>query len=68
MSLLEQDTTTKGRVDKNVTELEFNAGNNKEYKMEAIWNSTVYTKESKGHVLEFYYLIAWKGYSKEENT
>ena len=37
MSLLEQNTTKKEWVDKNVTEFEF--GNSKEYKVEAIWNS-----------------------------
>ena len=32
--LLAQNTTRKGQVDKNITE--FEAGNNKKYKMEAI--------------------------------
>ena len=36
MSLLEQDTIKKGRVDKNVMKLEFDAGNSEEYKVEAI--------------------------------
>ena len=35
MLLLEQNTTKKGRVDKKVTELEFEAGNSKEYKVKA---------------------------------
>ena len=34
MSMLEQDITKKGRVDKKVTKLE--ADNNKEYEVEAI--------------------------------
>ena len=68
MLLLEQDTTRKKRVDENVTELEFDAGNSKEYKVEAIWNSAVYTKESESsHLLGLYYLVAWKGYFEEEN-
>ena len=38
VSLLEQDTTRKGRVDKEVRQMEFNAGddNSGEYKVEAI--------------------------------
>ena len=36
MSLLEQDITKKERVNKQVTELELEAGNSKEYKIEAI--------------------------------
>ena len=36
MSLLEQDTTRKERVDKRVKELELKAGNSKEYKVEVI--------------------------------
>ena len=71
MSLLEQDTIRKERVDeKTVEQLEFEAGgNNKEYKMEGICNSAVYAKESKaGHLLDLYYLVSWKGYPKDENT
>ncbi len=49
MSLLEQDTTKKGRVDSKALpesekELEFEAGGNKEYEVKAIINSTVYDK------------------------
>ena len=36
MSLLEQDITRKERGDKQVEELELEAGNSKEYKVEAI--------------------------------
>ena len=71
MSLLEQDIKRKGRVDKNTTKLaELAAGkDNSEYKMEAIWDSAVYTKKSKsGHLPELYYLVFWKGYPEEENT
>ena len=46
-----------------------NGNNGEKYKLEAIQNSVVYTKESKsGHLLSFYYLVLWKEYSKEENT
>ncbi len=46
MSLLEQDTTRTGRVDKALPEPEkefkFEAGDNKEYEIEAIIDSAVY--------------------------
>ena len=54
MSLLEQDTTKKWRMDEKIVEqLEFEAGgNNKEYKVEGIGNSAVYVRESEaGHLL-----------------
>ena len=69
MSLLEQDTTKKERVDKRVKELELEARDSKEYEVEAIWDSTVYaSKLELGQLLVLYYLVAWKGYPKEENT
>ena len=58
MSLLEQDTTKKKRVDKQVKELEFGAGNSEEYKIEAIWDSAVFASESEsGQLLGLYYLV-----------
>ena len=55
VSLLEQDTTRKERVDENVMELEFDAGNSKEYKLEAIWDSTIYAiKLESGHLPGLY--------------
>ncbi len=46
MSLLEQDTTRKGRVDKALPEpekeFEFKARDNKEYEVETIIDSAVY--------------------------
>ena len=67
MSLLEQDTSRKGRVDENATEL--NAGKDSgEYKVEAICDSAVYARESAGHLPGLYYLVFWKGYPEEENT
>ena len=69
MSLLEQDNTRKERLDKRVKEIELIAGNNKEYKVEAIWDSAVYVSESKsGQLSDLYYLVAWKRYPKEKNT
>ena len=70
MSLLKQDTTKKGRVDKNnVTELD--AGNNKggKYKVKAIWDSAVYVKKSESSYLPgLYYLVFWKSYLEKQNT
>ena len=71
MSLLDQDTTKKRRVDEEVRQMEFDAGDNEsgEYKVEAIRDSTVYAKESEsGHLPGLYYLVSWKGYPEEENT
>ena len=66
ISLLEQDTTKKGRV--NDMQLEFEAGNDKKYEVDGIWDSTVYVRESARQLLELYYLISWKGYPEKENT
>ncbi len=70
MSLLEQDTTRKGRVDKALPEpeKEFEAGNNKEYEVEAIIDSAVYGKQANDQMPGLYYLVSWKGYPEEENT
>ena len=70
MSLLEQDTTRKGRVDKKISQLEFeDNGEGKEYEVEAICDSTVYVKELKsGQLPGLYYLIFWKDFPEEENT
>ena len=66
--MLEQNITRKERVDENVTELEFDASNSKEYEVEAIRDSTVYMMESEsGYLPGLYYLVAWKGYLEEEN-
>lgn len=40
---------------------------NREYKVEAIWDSAIYIKKSKNHLLKLYYLILWKNYPKVEN-
>lgn len=36
--------------------LEFEASNNKEYKIKVIQDSTVYTKKTDGHLSSLYYL------------
>ena len=68
VSLLKQDNIRKKRIDKRVIELELEAGDSKEYKVEAIWDSAVYANKAKGHLLDLYYLIAWKWYPEKENT
>ena len=67
MSLLEQNITKKEQIDKWVTKLK--AGNSKEYKVKAIWDSAVYANKSEsGQLLGLYYLVAWKRYLEKENT
>ena len=70
VSLLEQDTTRKGRVDEATSQLEFegDGGDGEEYEVEAIRDSAVYARESEGHLPGLYYLVSWKGYPEEENT
>ena len=71
LSLLEQDTTRKGWVDEKIAEqLEFKAsGNNEEYNVEIIHDSTVYAKESElDHLLGLYYPIFQKSYFDDEST
>ena len=45
---------------------EYEAGKNKEYKVEAIWNSSVYVNKAEGHLLGLYYLVEWKKYPEEK--
>ena len=66
MSLLEQDTTKKGR-EFSVPEFEL-GDNDKEYEVETIQDSAVYAKEADGYLPGLYYLVVWKGYPKEQNT
>ena len=70
VSLLEQNTTRKGRMNELFPEPEpeFDAGNNKEYEVEAIIDNAVYTKEAERHLPGLYYLISWKDYPEEEST
>ena len=70
MSLLEQNTTRKEWINELFLEPEpeFDAGDNKEYKIEAIIDSVVYAKKAEGHLPGLYHLVSWKSYLKEENT
>ncbi len=60
MSLLDQDTTRKGRVDEVTSQLEFegDGSDGEEYKVEAIRDSAVYAKKSEGHLPGLYYLVS----------
>ena len=71
VSLLEQDIIKKWWVDKKTAEqLEFEAGgDNKEYEIESISNSTVYVRKLEaGHLPGLYYLVSWKYYLKDKST
>ncbi len=65
MSPLEQDTTRRERVDKALPEpekeVEFGAGDSKEYEVEAIIDSAVYGKQANDQMPFLYYLVSWKG-------
>ena len=66
VSLLKQDITRKERIDvNNVAELD-TGDNSGKYKIEAIWDNTIYVKESEsGHLPGLYYLVSWKRYPEE---
>ena len=58
-------------VDKMIAKkLKFEAGgNNKQYKVDDIYDSIVYTKELETyHLSGLYYLVSWKNYPKDKNT
>ena len=57
MLLLEQDTIRKMGIDKFLLVPEFEAIDNKKYKVEAIQDSIIYVKEADRHLLRLYYLI-----------
>lgn len=66
MSLLEQNTLKKGRIDE-MSQPELERSSRKEYEINAIYDSKVYANESEGYLPGLYYLVSWKDYSKEEN-
>ena len=49
---------------------ELDAGDDSgEYKVEAIWDSAVYVRESEsGHLPSLYYLVSWKGIQRKRIT
>ena len=59
----------KRQVNNTQLDFEFEAGNNKKYEIDGIWDSTVYAKKSAtGQLPGLYYLVLWKGYPEKENT
>ena len=48
-------------------DFEFETGDNKEYKIDGIWDSVVYAKELAEQLSGLYYLALWKSYPEEEN-
>ena len=68
LSLLEKDTFKKKQV-KKILEFNTSKKDSKEYMVEVIKYSAVYTNKSKsGHLSGLYNLVVWKGYSKEKHT
>ena len=67
MSLLQQDTTRKGNVDENETELDTGDNEGREYEVEAICDSAIYARESTSHLPGLYYLVFGRNYLEEEN-
>lgn len=73
MSLLEQNIIRKGQVNKLDDKLleperEFEAGDKKKYKVEAIIDSAVYGQKTNGLMLGLYYPVLWKDYLGEKST
>lgn len=68
MLLLKQDITRRERVDKNVSILDFDASNSKEYQVEAIWDSAIFIHEAEDYLPGLDDLVAQKRYIKENNT
>ncbi len=61
MSLLEQDTIRKGRVDSKAlpeSEKEFEARDNKEYEVGAIIDSAMYGQQANNEMQGLYYLVS----------
>lgn len=57
MKLLGQDTIKKGQVNK-FPMLKFEVGDNKKFKVEAIWDSIIYAKEVDRYLPRLYHLVA----------
>lgn len=66
----EQEITKKRQIDKNVSQKKFYIHNNenKEYKVEAIYNNAVFGNKSESHLFKLYYMISWKRYLIEKNS
>ncbi len=50
-------------------DVEFKAGGNKEYEVEAIIDSAMYDQQANSDQMpDLYYFVLWNDYSEEENT
>lgn len=60
MSVLKQNITRKGQLDKLTSQLWFDDANGKgnEYKVEEIWDNMVYARDSEDYILGIYYLVS----------
>ena len=58
VSSLEQNTTKKGQVNDTQLNFEFEAGNDKKYEVNSIWDSAVYARESAKQLPRLYYLVS----------
>lgn len=58
MSLLKQNITKKELIDKNITKLDIGINESKKFKIKAICNNSIYTKELIDYLLRFYYFIS----------
>lgn len=67
MSLLEQNIIRKEQIDKNISELNFNVSNSKEYQIEVIHDGVIYASRIENYLQGFYYLVTWKNYPKKKN-
>ena len=71
---MEQNTIRREQIDNKALPkpkkgIEFEAGGDKKYKVEAIIDNAVYGQQANNNqMLGLYYLVLWKGYSEEENT
>lgn len=57
ISLLKQDITRKGQVNK-TSQPELDKGDSNEYKFETIHDNEVYINKLEGHLLGLYYLVS----------
>lgn len=71
MSLLEQDTTRKGQINKELANFEpdseLDIRNDKDYEVESIRNSAVFAKEAQSQLSDLYYLISYQNFPEEED-
>lgn len=69
MLLLKQNTIGKKQVNELLKlKPKLNTRKNKEYKIETMKDSVVYTSERKCELSRLYYLLSLKSYSKDDNT